>query len=170
MKCRRLRGVSRALVVLAAAFGCGSGDYRFDTRRGDAPRPHAKRWTSFDLYEALLTGAPVAVSPSFPRGFEATVFLALADDGAQLNIRAGFSEGQPSAFVVPELWVDYDEVWVQPWYLLVTAWDEKSPQQNRLKEADGTTNSPPVFDVGYESPFYSPLWTVFYAVVRPGAA
>ena len=69
---------------------------------------------------------------------------------------------------MPEIWVDFDEVWIQPWYVLVTAWDSKSPNQNRAKTSDGM-NAPPVFDVGPQSLFYSPLWLRYYAVLPAGA-
>ena len=69
---------------------------------------------------------------------------------------------------MPEVWAYFDEVWVQPWYVLVTAWDAKSPTQNRAKTMDGM-NAPPVFDVGPKSRFYSPLWLRYFAVLPEGA-
>jgi hypothetical protein len=119
----------------------------------------------FDIWDALNDGRPVAPSASFPGGFPASMFLKKTDKGAVINVIPAFSEGQPAAFIATELWVNYPEIWAQPWYFLVTAWNSASPQSNRLKEADGMTNTPPLFDVGPKSKFYSPFWQVFYALV-----
>jgi len=133
----------------------------------DDARPQL--WTLFDLREALAAGTPVATGVSFPQGIASQETLASTDGGkATLKIIPAFSEGQPAAYVMPEIWHGFDEVWVQPWYVLVTAWDDKNPTQNRAKGADGM-NVPPVFDVGPDSLFYSPLWLTYYAVVPAGA-
>jgi hypothetical protein len=133
----------------------------------DEARP--RLWTLFDLREALAAGTPVAAGPSFPQGIAPQETLAPAD-GAQatLKIIPAFSEGEAAAYVMPEIWSGFDEVWVQPWYVLVTAWDDKNPTKNRAKGADGM-NAPPVFDVGPRSLFYSPLWLLYYAVLPAGA-
>ncbi|HEY0705303.1 MAG TPA: hypothetical protein VGG33_00810, partial [Polyangia bacterium] len=73
--------------------------------------------------------------------------------------------------IIPEIWLHFDVLWLQPWYVLVTAWDERNPNANRLKDpAMMNANVPPVWDVGPRSLFYSPFWVVFYAVVPPGTA
>jgi hypothetical protein len=127
-------------------------------------------WTLFDLRAALDAGGAVAAAPSYPLGIAAGDVLATApaDATATLRIIPAYSEGEPAAYVMPEVWSGFDEVWVQPWYVLVTAWDAQSPSQNRAKTADGK-NAPPVFDVGPRSRFYSPLWLTYYAVVPAGA-
>lgn len=126
-------------------------------------------WTLFDIRTALTAGTPVAVTAEYPQGISPGEILTSAPDGtATLNIIPAFSEGQAAAYVMPEIWADFDEVWIQPWYVLVTAWDGKSPNQNRAKTADGM-NAPPVFDVGPRSLFYSPLWLRYYAVLPAGA-
>src|SRR5262245_41814167 len=150
-------------LLVGAISGCLSSSDPAD----DDGRP--RLWTLFDLRAALAAGGPVAIVPSRPQGIDPREVLAPADGGgATLNIIPAYSEGQPAAYVMPEVWAGFDEVWVQPWYVLVTAWDQNSPSQNRAQGADGM-NAPPVFDVGPRSLFYSPLWIVYYAVLPAGA-
>jgi hypothetical protein len=146
-------------------LGCGAkldGD-------DDTPLSRPALWTLFDVRAALDGGGRIAVAPHYPQGIDPNEVLARQDDGnATLQIIPAFSEGQPAAYVMPELWVDFDRVWAQPWYTMLTAWDAKSPSQNRVKLMDGT-NAPPIFDVGPDSLFYSPLWLNDYVVIPAGA-
>jgi hypothetical protein len=146
-------------VLLSGIGGCA--DTSVDERPG--------LWTLFDIRDALNAGTPVAVTPRYPTGINPLEILTPAADGtATLSVLPAFSEGQPAAYVMPEVWAHFDEVWIQPWYVLLTAWDGKSPNQNRAKTSDGV-NAPPVFDVGPRSLFYSPLWLRYYAVLPEGA-
>jgi len=141
--------------------GCASGDGGADDR--------PQLWTLFDVSAAMRAGTPIAVTSTLPAGIDPHEILAPAEDGsATLQIIPAYSEGQPAAYVMPEVWAHFDEVWVQPWYVLVTAWNENSPSDNRAKTSDGM-NAPPVWDVGPDSLFYSPLWLQYYAVLPPGA-
>jgi hypothetical protein len=152
-------------VTVSVCPGCGAN---LDGDTGPPLRRPAL-WTLFDIRPALDSGSPIAVAPTYPQGIDPNEVLALQDDGtATLQVIPAFSEGQPAAYVLPELWVDFDRVWAQPWYTLLTAWDAKSPSQNRVKNMDGT-NAPPVFDVGPDSLFYSPLWLNDYVVIPEGA-
>src|SRR5436190_7223510 len=169
--CRRLiqmgRSYARARLLLVLVVGLGLGgclSSQPDPYRDLRPR----LWTLFDVRAALAAGGPLAVTPTLPQGLDPQEILSPTDDGgATLRIIPAYSEGAPAAYVMPEVWAGFDEVWVQPWYVLVTAWDANSPSQNRAKTADGM-NAPPVFDVGPRSLFYSPLWLVYYAVLPPG--
>jgi hypothetical protein len=151
---------SRAAVLLVFLAG-GCAEDQVDKRPA--------LWTLFDMRDAMTADAPMAVTSRYPKGILPSEILAPAGDGtATLKVIPAFSEGQPAAYVMPEIWADFDEVWVQPWYVLLTAWDGKSPNQNRAKLTDGT-NAPPVFDVGPRSLFYSPLWLRYYAVLPADA-
>jgi hypothetical protein len=154
------------LLLLLQSLAIGGCLYTDPGVSDDVDRPQL--WTLFDLRGALADGTTVAAVPTRPQGIDPREVLAPSDDGgATLKIIPAFSEGQPAAYVMPEIWSRYDEVWVQPWYVLVTAWDANSPSANRVKTADGT-NAPPVFDVGPRSRFYSPLWLTYYAVLPAG--
>ena len=121
----------------------------------------------FDIQAALHERHALPGGPAFPAGISPDSILTLGDPTDSLKIVAGFSEGAPAAYVVTDLWLNFPEVWVQPWYILVTAWNDKSPRQNQLKDAQGK-NTPPIIDVGPSSAFYSPFWRHIYAVVPPG--
>jgi hypothetical protein len=159
------------LFGLLALTGCGRFDLDFGSDQGPAnTRARPEMWTLFNIHEALLEGRPVAPTASFPAGFPADFFITPQPDGtAHLRIIPAYSEGEPAAYVLPELWLNFDEIWVQPWYEFVTAWNERSNSQNALKGPNGE-DAPPVFDVGPRSLFYSPFWVLFYAVVPPGTA
>ena len=159
------------LVLGAIAIGCG--DYKLDLGSDDPAetvpnRTRPQLWTLFDMARASAEGRPIAQSTSFPDGFPPDTFLQPRGDGlTELKIIPAFSEGEPAAYVVPEIWVDFDEVWVQPWYVFLTAWDNRGTGANRLRDPDGNS-APPVFDVHPKSLFYNPFWLIFYAVVPEG--
>jgi hypothetical protein len=151
--------------------GAGCGEYSLDFSRSGPTAEAARRkpalWTMFDIRRAQREGRPVAPTDSFPHGMPNFFLNGLpTDEAVTLRINPAFSEGDAAAFVMPEVWINFDIVWVQPWYFLVTAWNDRSAQSNRLKNPEGM-NVPPVWDVGPRSLFYSPLWLVYYAVVPP---
>jgi hypothetical protein len=165
-----------ALLAAGAAAGCDESFSLSHFAQGDDADDEANAgqrmqlWTLIDIEQALRDGKPVAPTDSFPRGFAATTFLAPSEDGksATIKVQPAFSEGEPAAYVATELWVNFREVWVQPWYFLVTAWNEAAPMMNRLKAPDAKgmpQNTPPLFDVGPKSRFYSPFWKLIYALV-----
>ena len=127
------------------------------------PADHEVRTVDHQWEIKWVEGTPVAVTDSFPAGFAPEAFLNPTGDGnATLRITPAFSEGGAAAYVVPEIWVNFDRIWVQPWYVLATAYDDSGP--TRLRDADGN-NYPPVFDVSPRSLFYNQFWVLFYAVV-----
>jgi hypothetical protein len=159
-------------LVLVLALGCS----RFDLDLGNPQppgnaRPEARPqlWTMFDIHKAQLENRPVIPTASFPDGFRADTFIVPQPDGtATLRVIPAYSESEPAAYVLPEIWLNFDEIWVQPWYSLITAWNDKSNAQNALMSPDGEEEAPPVWDVSHRSLFYSPFWVEYYAVVKPG--
>lgn len=165
------RGATRMAVVISSlVFSSlplgGCNEFQFT----DDPAPlHPKLWTLFEIYEALGKNERVAESPTFPHGFDAETILTPKPDGtAALKVVPAFSEGEPAAYVLTEIWIGFREIWVQPWYFLVSAWNEKSPGMNRAKDKDGMMNYPPIWEVHPKSLFYSPFWQVYYALLPPG--
>src|SRR5262249_38089338 len=90
------------------------------------------------------------------------------DGTAVLKIQPAFAEQWAAAYVITDVWRGYTGVWAQPWYYLVTAWNETAPFANRLRDGAGTM-VPPLFDVEPSSNFYSPFWVTEFAVVPAGA-
>ncbi len=151
-------GTARTAVAAACAVALGAG-----CTDETAPE-RARFWTLFDFTAALGTSEPIARgTTTFPDGVLAEEFVSRSPEGnVTANVATAFSEGGTAAYLTTEIWSRYDAVWVQPMYILVGAWDEKSPGANRVPGAD------PIFSVGRESSFYSPYWQVFYAVVPEG--
>src|SRR5262249_9804617 len=81
-----------------------------------------------------------------------------------LNVWPAFTEGKTAAIVVAEVWQNVPQVWLQPWYRLVTAWDPGNPGANGLPGANA------IVDIGEQSLFYSPFWELVYSLVPPGTA
>jgi hypothetical protein len=134
-----------------------------------APRPHI--WTLRQVRDASSSSSVIAGVPATewvtPRGqpiaqwappyHDTELLQAPEQDG--LNVLPAFSEGRPSAYAVAEVWERVPEVWVQPWYVLVTAYEPASPGSKRLKD------SLALVDIEEESLFYSPFWEIIYVVV-----
>jgi hypothetical protein len=109
------------VLLVCAIGGCASGD----PGAGGDDRP--RLWTLFDLRQALDAGGTVAVTPSRPQGIDPRDILAPVDSGgATLRIIPAYSENQPAAYVMPEVWSGFDEVWVQPWRYELSVWHEAS--------------------------------------------
>ena len=66
-------------------------------------------------------------------------------DRAGLTVFPAFAEGEAIAYVSPELWENFEHVWVQPLYV-----------------AQGGSAALPVFSVASGTRFYSPYWQIFY--------
>lgn len=91
--------------------------------------------------------------------FQATATVADGSDGDGINVIASFAEGEPAAYLAPEMWSGWAPVWVQPLYVLVTAWVPSDPLSKFLP------GSKPIFAVDTTSTFYSPFWRVEFVVV-----
>ncbi len=158
-----------ALSLVAALLSPGCGP------RGDedAPAELAPRtWTLRHLRDRAvagraLPGGAAATDWVTPRGRPLPQWSPPYQRLAQLqaerqdgfNVLPAFSEGRPAAFAVLEVWNRVPEVWVQPWYVLVTAYDAANPDAHRLAGAL------PLVDIGEDSVFYSPFWELTYVVV-----
>ncbi|WP_163996425.1 hypothetical protein [Pyxidicoccus caerfyrddinensis] len=166
------RPVLAALSLLAALLSTGCGDRATE---GAPAGPVPRIWTLRHLREdaaawrplpdglaALAVGAPVTPrgrplpqwSPPYHR---LERLQAQGQDG--FNVLPAFREGRPVALAVLEVWEHVPEVWVQPWYVLVTEYDPARPDAHRLAGAL------PLVDIGEDSVFYSPFWEVTYVVV-----
>jgi hypothetical protein len=161
---RALLALARTLGLAFALIGCS-----VDIEDRGQIQPNPRLITLFDLQRALAEGGWFVSLREHPIGFAASELLTpTPDGGATLNVLPAFSEGDAAAFVVPEVFVDYAEIWAQPWYFLVTEWDARSPMSKRLmrmNEMGMMVGTPPIFDPHYKSRFYSPFWQLFYAVV-----
>ncbi|NMO18711.1 hypothetical protein HPC49_24595 [Pyxidicoccus fallax] len=159
-----------SLLAALPSTGCGSREDA-DAPVGVAPRI----WTLRQLRERAIAGR------ALPGGTAATEWLTprgrplpqwsppyhrlervQAEGRDGFNVLPAFREGRPVAFAVLEVWEHMPEVWVQPWYVLVTAYDAAHPEAHRLEGAL------PLVDIGEDSVFYSPFWEKTYVVVPEG--
>jgi hypothetical protein len=133
---------------------------------GPPPAPN-RLWTMADLqYESHQSNC----SNPAQLGCQYFVTPRLETDQDVLVFKLAFAEGEPMGYITTDFWANYDRIWVQPMYFLVTRWNADAPRANRLLEEDGVTLAGPIFSVGPDSAFYSPFWSVFYVEVPPGTA
>lgn len=118
---------------------------------------NGERFAGIPATDAVtLPGQPIGpLSPPFAA---AQTLQAATSNG--LNVIASFSEGEVAAYTVSEIWVGYEEVWLQPLYVMVTGFDEDGPRP--------LAGAKTVFGVGAKSRFYSPFWQVFFVTVPEG--
>jgi hypothetical protein len=151
---QRTPGVHGAVLAVAitslSMAGCGP---RHDVKHGT--------WTLFDIQSALHAGQNVAMGPTFPDGIPASAFLTMGQGFDTLNVVPMFSDGEPAATVTTDIWVNYDEVWLQPGFVQATDLSRADPL---LRNPDQSP-APLLLDVGPKSTFYSPFWQLSYAVV-----
>jgi hypothetical protein len=97
-----------------------------------------------------------------PAGLDCNYFVAAGLSGGDvLQYKPAFSEHQPMGYITTDFWANYNQIWLEPMYILVTAWNNKAPGANRLLD-DAGKPSWPIFSIGPQSAFYSPYWQVFY--------
>jgi hypothetical protein len=105
-----------------------------------------------------LRGDPIPLlSPPY-----GTTVRRQANDKDGLDVLPAFSEGKTAAYAVAEVWQNIPQVWIQPWYVLVTSYNPAS--STRLP------NSLAIIDIDTTSWFYSPFWEVVFVVVPPDTA
>ena len=106
-----------------------------------------------------MNPAGLAATTSSPR--------ATATEGDVLQYKPAFSEGQPMGYITTDFWANYPQIWLEPMYILVTAWNASPPAANRLLDENGKP-SPPIFSIGLQSAFWSPFWQTVYVEVPAG--
>jgi hypothetical protein len=144
-----LRAAAASLLALGAA-GCG-------------PRHRVDNyvWTLFDLQQKLQHGEGYG-GPPLPEGMSVSSLLKQDGTATVLSVTPAFAEGAPAAYVTTDIWINYaeDNIWPQPLYFQMV--DDTTP----LRDANGA-DAPALVDVGPESTFYSPFWSVSRARVGP---
>jgi hypothetical protein len=133
---------------------------------GQPPRAGASQrlWTSADL-QASFHGGSTCVNPA---NLPCDYFVAQGVNQSDvLQFKAAFSESQPMGYITTDFWANYPQIWLEPMYILVTAWNDKAPGANRLLD-ENSQPSPPIFSIGTQSAFWSPFWQTFYVVVPVG--
>jgi hypothetical protein len=70
-------------------------------------------------------------------------------------------------YITTDFWANYPQIWLEPMYILVTAWNASPPAANRLLDENGKP-SPPIFSIGLQSAFWSPFWQTYYVEVPAG--
>jgi hypothetical protein len=158
--CRWKRGL--ALAALAVCGACGL-----------PPAPPAPRVLTFADLAALATPmnaeATFANDDGVPGGLRVRDYLAFDGTNYQLVLRNTWTEGYRSAYVTAEVWLGFDEVWVQPVYVPITGFTNGKPDLLTDPSAPDPTKSwSPIFSVGPDSAFYSPFWQTFYFQVPVG--
>jgi hypothetical protein len=143
-----VRAFSRAVTVAGAVAVLGA------CSQGPAPQP-ARLWTIADVQAlAASGGTAVATGSSLPGGIPLSRILF---DNALVR-RPTLADSYSATYVTTEVWVGYDQVWVQPMYVPVSGWVNGTPQVI----TDGAGARKPIFSVGPGSGFYSPFWQAMY--------
>ncbi len=124
----------------------------------DAP-PSPAVFTLFDVQALYAEGHdgnyPIAVDSSLPGGIP--IRQLMSAEGV-LKVHPTWAEGYGAAYVVTEVWTDFDELWVQPAYVPVKGWSQGV-------RGGLTTPWEPIFGLGPGSRFYSPFWQIMFVDV-----
>jgi hypothetical protein len=152
--------VGLAVAVLGALAGAACES------KGDARR--AQLFTVSDL-QALLGQDPpttaIVDGHGLPGGMSLQHIITGDASSATLVQRGTFSNGYKSAYVTTEVWTGFDEVWIQPVYVAVEAFNAGAPPKRQVGAAGQWR---PIFGVGPDSAFYSPYWQTVYFQIAPG--
>jgi hypothetical protein len=158
--------VRRLAALLGAALGC-SGEADSSQR--------AYIWSLNDVVTNARDGGTIAgldarslVTPAgqpipflSPPHAALPALQAAGSDG--MVIVPAFAEHQPAAYVVAEVWQQFGEAWLQPWYVLF----QVPPEGSAPVRVSGAE---PIIDVVEPSFFYSPFWQVINVTIPPGAS
>ncbi len=71
--------------------------------------------------------APIGagLSSVFTAGFPASYFLSAPD---RIRFSPVYTDGQQMAYMTTDVWVNFREIWLQPLYVFVSAWNERPPR------------------------------------------
>ena len=147
----------RAMAIFAFALGLAGCD---DAANQGKP---VKLLTLFQLGADLEATRSVAGTDAdiLPTGVKGSLYTR-GDSTFSLNVSPIFVEGEFGAYVAGESWIGFDEVWLQPMYVLAARDDS-----GKLAAIPGQL---PIFSVGPTSGFYSPFWGTYFVTVPAGAA
>ena len=162
MTTHRLSGLTVAALATCALAAC------------DLPaNPRRPQLLTFADLSRLADGDPAvtfANDQGAPGGLRVSDFVTKDDAGYHLTLRDTWTEGYRSAYETAEIWLGFDEVWVQPVYVAITGFTDGKP--DLLPDPSATDPEKmswsPIFSVGPDSAFYSPFWQVFYFKVPVG--
>jgi hypothetical protein len=163
-----LRSGTRRLAPLAAACALAACQ-----ATPGAPTPEL--YTTADLQRLLdTTGAEttIAEDAGVPGGLPLSLMIAKGAGQDTLVPRmtlTGESETYRSAYVTTEVWTRFDEVWIQPMYVLVDGYGADGTPIRHKFGTGATAAWRPIFGVGAQSKFYSPYWQEIYFELPTGA-
>ena len=157
MKGYRASTATLIATLLLAVASCGQPTQSATSQR---------LWTMADL-ELSFRQNPTCVNPP---GLDCKYFVDDGNSGGPiLQYKPAFSEGQPMGYITTDFWANYPQIWLEPMYILVTAWNDNPAAANRLRDANGDP-SPPIFSIGTQSAFWSPFWQTVYVEVPVGTS
>ncbi|MEW6434564.1 MAG: hypothetical protein AB1730_23940 [Myxococcota bacterium] len=147
-----------ALVTVACAPPAGPNAMAWTVEDFLANSPAMAEFGGWRANELVtLTGEPIPFRSSPHAAAETR-----QGPGYGLTVFPAFSDGQPAAFVITEIWLEHPTPWVQPAWIAVS---EFLPGFPPSAQVPGTQS---VFPVGVDSTFYTPFWRGTY-VLAPGA-
>lgn len=159
-----MRGIRRSTATLIATLLLAGASCGQPTQSATSQR----LWTMADLQASYHAGSK-CVNPA---GLDCNYFVNVGVDGVSdvLQFKLAFSEGKPMGYITTDFWANYPQIWLEPMYILVTAWNAQAPANNQLINPDTMKPTAPIFSIGPQSAFWSPFWQVFYVEVPAGTA
>ena len=146
----RSRSLLSAFLLGPVLLGCGEAP-------SGAPPTALLTLSALRAAYDVAPDTPVGpgLSAVFKGGFPPSYFLGAPD---QVRIAPAYTEGQQTAYITTDIWVNFPVVWSQALYVFVSVWNPQAPELGRLP-------IPPVMAVGEKSAFWTPFWRVYYVQV-----
>lgn len=152
-----------SLLALVCLAGCGLP--------ANPKRPHLITFAGLEtLADAMNPAATFADGAGIPGGLRVKDFLTSDGVSYQMPLRNTWTEGYRSAYRTTEVWIGFDEVWVQPVYVGITGFTGGKPDllTDPANPDPAKQGWAPIFSVGPGSAFYSPFWETIYFQVPVG--